>query len=52
MVRTDFFEIVTCEQLLHEEVEPAMCTSQGKNNPGRGTRKYKALELETDLVMF
>lgn len=38
--------------LLNIKVEPAMCTSGGKNIPGRGTRNCETLEVGTDLVIF
>ena len=37
--------------LLGKDMGPPMYMSGGKNISGRGTRKWKALELGTDLVM-
>lgn len=51
MIGEDLFETVSCVWFL-KEVEPALCSSGGKNIPGRGTKKFKALEAGTDLIMF
>ena len=52
MVREDYFETMSHEQSQVKMLGPPMYMSGGKNISGRGTRKCKALELGTDLVMF
>ena len=38
--------------VLNREVELATYTSGGKSFPGKRARRYEALEVETNLVMF
>ena len=52
MVREDYFETMSHEQSQVKMLGPPMYMSGGKNISGQGTRKCKALELGTDLVMF